>query len=147
MTEYQCEVETDQDTQAVVEKTVDHILQKFDLENAEVEVLITDDRRIQDMNRQFRQIDRPTDVLSFPGVEGERIKPKAIGQYLGSLAISYPRAVSQAEEYGHGVTREIAFLTTHGMLHLLGYDHMEPEEEAEMLAQANAILNELEIRR
>lgn len=113
-------------------------------EECEISISIVDDAEIQQINRQFRGIDRPTDVLSFPQLtfaEGEKMERNENGEVmLGDIIISLERAKAQAEEYGHSLKREIAFLTAHSMLHLLGYDHMEPEEEAEMFARQKAIL-------
>ena len=97
-----------------------------------------------EINRQFRSIDRATDVLSFPMLtfaEGEEAEVNENDEIvLGDIIISLERAKEQAEEYGHSLKREIAFLTAHSMLHLLGYDHMEPEEEAEMFRRQKEIL-------
>ena len=103
-----------------------------------------DNEEIHQINKQFRGIDRPTDVLSFPQLtfeEGEIMDRNEKGEVvLGDIIISLERAREQAEEYGHSLKREIAFLTAHSMLHLLGYDHMEPEEEKEMFAKQKEIL-------
>ena len=92
----------------------------------EVDVSIVDDNIIRDMNSKFRNIDNPTDVLSFPlGVNGEfDVNPETNAKMLGDIVISYDHALTQADLYGHGLEREIAFLTVHSMLHLLGYDHV-----------------------
>ena len=105
-------------------------------------VLITDAEEIQRLNFSYRQIDRVTDVLTFPAWEGDVILCPPDG-YLGDIAICFERAQEQAEEYGHSLERELAFLAVHGALHLLGYDHMEPDDERKMLAQQDEILNEL----
>lgn len=108
----------------------------------EVCVLITDAEEIQRLNSSYRHIDRVTDVLTFPAWEGDAILCPPDG-YLGDIAICFERAQEQAEEYGHSLERELAFLSVHGALHLLGYDHMEPDDERKMLAQQDEILNEL----
>ena len=105
-------------------------------------VLITDAEEIQRLNSSYRHIDRVTDVLTFPAWEGDAILCPPDG-YLGDIAICFERAQEQAEEYGHSLERELAFLAVHGALHLLGYDHMEPDDERKMLAQQDEILNEL----
>ena len=105
-------------------------------------VLITDAEEIQRLNFSYRQIDRVTDVLTFPAWEGDAILCPPDG-YLGDIAICFERAQEQAEEYGHSLELELAFLSVHGALHLLGYDHMEPDDERKMLAQQDEILNEL----
>ena len=105
-------------------------------------VLITDAEEIQRLNASYRHIDRVTDVLTFPAWEGDSILCPPDG-YLGDIAICLERAQEQAEEYGHSLERELAFLSVHGALHLLGYDHMQPDDEQKMLAMQDEILNEL----
>ena len=111
-------------------------------ENAagDVCVLVTDAEEIQQLNASYRNIDRVTDVLTFPAWEGDAILCPPDG-YLGDIAICYERAAEQAQEYGHSLERELAFLAVHGALHLLGYDHMKPEDEAVMFFKQNEILN------
>lgn len=113
-------------------------------ENCEISVSIVDNEEIQQINRQFRDINRPTDVLSFPQLtfsDGEIPDKNENGEIvLGDIIISLERAREQAEEYGHSLKREIAFLTAHSMLHLMGYDHMEEDEEKEMFAKQKEIL-------
>lgn len=113
-------------------------------EPCEISVSVVNNAEIRRVNRQFRGIDRETDVLSFPMLtfaEGERVERNENGEILlGDIILSMERAREQAEEYGHSLKREIAFLTAHSMLHLLGYDHMQPEEEKEMFARQREIL-------
>ena len=85
------------------------------------------------------------DVLSFPALEGELLL--APPGYLGDIAICYARAVEQAKEYGHSLERELAFLAVHGALHLMGYDHMTPDEENEMVRRQEEILNKMGVMR
>lgn len=108
----------------------------------DVTVAIVDDAEIRRMNREYRGIDSPTDVLSFPAHEGFMLlsEPDA---FLGDIAISIDRARLQADEYGHSIERELAFLTIHGMLHLLGFDHILKEDEEEMIALQDQILREM----
>lgn len=131
----------DEEYEALIRKTVDTTLALFDVKNPVVTIAIVDDARIHELNRYYRGIDRPTDVLSFAAREGTPLLQARKREYLGDIAISLPTAMRQAEEYGHGLRREIAFLTAHGMLHLLGYDHMEPEEEKEMFALQEEIMD------
>ena len=91
---------------------------------SEVSVHITTDEEIQSLNRKFRGLDKPTDVLSFPQYAAKGHIPENAG-CLGDIVISLPRAAGQAAEFGHTLRRELAFLTAHGLLHLLGYDHNE----------------------
>jgi len=111
----------------------------------EVTLVITDDVGIQELNRDFLDIDAPTDVLAFSAREetgGFVSAPEASG-YLGDVIVSYPRAAAQAGEQGHSVERELALLVVHGVLHLLGYDHAEAEEQTRMWARQEAILASL----
>ena len=119
----------------------------FEIE-VQVSVTFTDDEGIRELNRQYRQIDRATDVLSFPlfDYEGETDEPPIdeIANNLGDIVISLERAMAQANEYGHSFEREVAFLTAHSMLHLLGYDHERSEaEDKDMRARQNAIMERL----
>ncbi len=118
--------------------------------NAELGLVITDQQRIQELNRNYLDRDEPTDVLAFhmlPGAgEGESedipfIAPPDGMLHLGEVIISYPQAAIQAEEHRHSVKREIAILTIHGVLHLLGYDHAVPEQQRQMSAEEAAILS------
>jgi len=126
-------------------------VEKFDIQS-EVSILLVDDERIREINNEHRQIDKATDVLSFPVVdmrEGEIMSD--IGDFdldeelllLGDIIISLETAKRQADEYKHSFEREIAFLTTHGIFHLLGYDHMEKEEEEKMLYKQETVLRKL----
>ena len=100
--------------------------------------MLTDDARIHELNRTYRGVDRPTDVLSFSQREGDA--PDSWDGLLGDVIISIERAQRQADEYGHTMAREVGFLTVHGVLHLLGWDHEEPEEERRMMAETEDIL-------
>ena len=114
--------------------------------SGDVCVLVTDAEEIQRLNAGYRKIDRVTDVLSFPAWEGEAILCPPDG-YLGDIAICLERAMDQAQEYGHPLSRELAFLAVHGSLHLLGYDHMTPEDESRMTARQETILTQLGVTR
>lgn len=117
--------------------------EEFD-EDCEISLSFVTNEEIHQINRQFRNVDAPTDVLSFPQLtfeEGEKADVNENGEIvLGDIIISVERAKEQAEEYGHGLKREIAFLTVHSMLHLLGYDHMEKDEEEDMFRRQKEIL-------
>lgn len=113
---------------------------------AEIDVSIVSDETIKEMNSQFRNIDSSTDVLSFPlGENGEYdINPETGAKMLGDVVISADMAVAQAELYGHGLEREIAFLTVHSVLHLLGYDHVNGGlEKTVMREKEEAVLDAL----
>jgi len=161
ITEYEAARLLDIDYEKIALLVADKAL---DLENcpyeAQVSLIITDDEGIHEVNREFRQIDRPTDVLSFPAVpftapvsygileEDESYFDMDTGELLlGDIMISVDRVYAQAEEYGHSVKREFAFLVAHSMLHLLGYDHMTPEEASVMEQHQEEILEAVGIRR
>ncbi len=116
----------------------------------EIGIRITDDAELQELNRAYRGIDAPTDVLSFGEYEDDEFTaPEAAGEarYLGDLAISFDRVMAQAIEYGHSVRRELCYLVAHGTLHLLGYDHETEEERAAMREREEGALNDLGITR
>ncbi len=127
---------------------------------AEVNLLLTMNKEIQEMNAEFRHIDRATDVLSFPMIDYEKAGEFAFLEeddsyfncdtgelMLGDIVISKEKVIAQAEEYGHTIKREYAFLIAHSMLHLLGYDHMEEQERLEMERKQKEILEQLGITR
>lgn len=120
------------------------------IDKAEINVTIVDDAEIQELNREFRDIDKSTDVLSFPlGEDGVYdYNPETDALMLGDIVISVDHALAQAELYGHGIEREIAFLTVHSMLHLLGYDHVNGGIEAvHMREKEEHVLTELGLKR
>ncbi len=119
------------------------------IEGQQVFVFITDDEEIHGINKEQRDVDRATDVLSFPMLEhkdgvGEvdplDRDPETGLLLLGDIILSAERTVAQAEEYGHSIERELCFLICHGFLHLRGFDHIEPEDEKVMMAKAEEIL-------
>ncbi len=127
----------------------------------EISLLLTDNDQIRQINREFRHMDAATDVLSFPAIDlrapgdftdleeasEDYFHPETGELILGDIVISVERAMAQAEEYGHSLIRELAFLTAHSMLHLMGYDHMEEEERQTMEAKQEEILQKLGITR
>lgn len=151
-------MEISYDMEAFVEKIVKAVLdyEKWD-EDFEVSISFVDNKEIQTLNKQYRNIDAPTDVLSFPMLEydekGSDDESLSEEDYidaeipLGDIVISTEKAIEQSKEYGHSQEREIAFLLVHGMLHLLGYDHMNPEDEKIMFNKQDEILNALNIKR
>jgi probable rRNA maturation factor len=115
---------------------------------AQLDLTITDDTMIRALNKTFRNIDRPTDVLAFPLKEESSddpfVTPPEDLPTLGEVIVSYPTAAKQAESHGHSVDRELAILVIHGVLHLVGYDHATDEEEREMRALEEKTLRQLE---
>lgn len=107
---------------------------------ASLTVLLADDAHIQQLNRDYRQQDKPTDVLSFPA---GKPAPGETEPYLGDIAIAIPTARRQAAASGHALSEELQLLVVHGVLHLLGHDHATPEEKAEMWAAQTAVLQAL----
>ena len=117
---------------------------------AEVSLTLVDDARIHELNREYRGVDRPTDVLSFALTEEDEDEPEIVGyadDVLGDIVISVERAVAQAEEYGHSLEREIVFLAVHGTLHLLGYDHVSDPERQLMRQKEEEVMAAIGLRR
>lgn len=163
---YYVENETDVEFTFSVEDTVrDVMVAVLDSENcpyeSEINVLLTDNEGIHAFNKQYRDIDRPTDVLSFPNLsyevpsdfetaaenEADCFNPETGELVLGDIIISVDKVKEQAENYGHSEKREFAFLVAHSMLHLCGYDHMEETEAKQMEEKQEAILSKLGITR
>lgn len=141
----------------VVEYALDYIKCPYEVE---VSITFTDNASIAEVNARYRRIERETDVLSFPMLEYEipgdfsfleenpfAFHPETGELLLGDIMISLDKVKEQAEQYGHSVTRELAFLTAHSMLHLFGFDHMEDEEREEMEQKQKEILTALQITR
>lgn len=112
---------------------------------SDLSIVIEDDARLHELNKAFLDIDAPTDVLSFPSGE-EEPDPETGNVYLGDIIISYPRALEQSQAAGHTVMDELRLLAIHGVLHLLGHDHAEPEEKSIMWSAQDEILHELGIQ-
>ena len=152
----------DFNTEEVAGAVINKVLEVEDCPfETEVNLLITDNEGIREYNASMRDIDKPTDVLSFPGLFFEEpsaffIPEEEMADYtnpesgmiiLGDIIISADKVLSQAEEYGHSVKREFAFLVAHSMYHLCGYDHMTEEEAAVMEKKQEEILRLLQITR
>ncbi len=139
------EVACPRDTEEIIKRAASAALNE-ECASGDISVLITDDNGIWEMNKDYRNVDRPTDVLSFPSSEGDTLSSVPDG-FLGDIAISINRAKAQALEYGHSFERELSFLTVHGCLHILGYDHMTDEDRQTMFALQDKILNDMGITR
>ena len=129
-------------------KIVEAALQYLKIEDdVELSCIIVDDERIHQINKEYRNIDRSTDVISFALEDNDQFYVAGMPRSLGDIFISYHHACIQAEEYQHTLKREMCFLFTHGLLNLLGYDHMNEEDEKEMFTLQKEILNQLGIER
>lgn len=165
MTSY-VEIEIEEAIALDIKEVLDAVMEQvLDMEKcpyeAQVNLLITDNEGIWEFNREHRNVDAPTDVLSFPMIpfeteadftvveedEAAYFEPESGELLLGDIIISWDKVKEQAEKYGHSVKREFAFLTAHSMLHLCGYDHMEKEEAAVMEEKQEHVLNCLGITR
>lgn len=151
------------DENAVIKQVVERAFasEGAPVDAACVNVLITDNEGIRELNRDYRNIDSPTDVLSFPNLDFETpadfnipddrkvdyTDPETGELILGDIILNVDRIFSQAEEFGHSIKRETAFLVAHSCLHLCGYDHMTPDEEKVMISKQEEILNSLGITR
>ena len=128
-----------------LESVINKVSQTLGVENSIVSIVLTGDEHIHEINKIYRGIDRPTDVISFAFLD-EETNPNNITD-LGEIYISLEKAHTQAVEYNHSFKRELCFLLTHGLLHLLGYDHMTKEDEKEMFGLQEEILSSLNIER
>jgi len=150
-------MEISEDMETLANKIVKAVLDYEDWDdNFEISISFVDNQEMQDLNKEYRNIDAPTDVLSFSMLEFEEDDEgfeSDLNDYieeelpLGDIVISVERAIEQAGEYGHSKDREIAFLLVHGMLHLLGYDHEEKADERVMFQKQDTILGILNINR
>ena len=129
-----------------IKKLSDFILKSESVNNGIVNIILVDDDYIHEINKNYRKIDRVTDVISFALEEEETISFD-FGRLLGDIYVCIPQMKRQAIEYSHSEKRELSFLVVHGLLHLLGYDHMEKEEEKIMFARQELLLNEYGITR
>ena len=137
-------IEEDEGVRSAVELAANAALKHENAESRFLSVVLTTDENIHEYNREYRSVDRPTDVLSFPADEGDDLLAPPDG-FLGDIMISIPRAREQAKALGHSTEREILFLTVHGVLHLLGYDHMRPEDEQIMFPVQSSIVEGIEL--
>ena len=161
--EYETELSLGVDAGPLIEKVIDMALEVHKCPYAvEVNVILTDNAAIASINEEYRNLAKPTDVLSFPMLsyetpgdfwvvvkmpEEDCFDPDSGELLLGDIIISVEKVIEQAEAYGHSRERELGFLTAHSMLHLFGYDHMEEEERIDMEAKQEAILSRLELYR
>ena len=147
-------IESEANEEEIINKVVQTVLELENIKHElEIYITLTNNEEIHKINNEYRQVDRPTDVLSFPMYERDEIpklreeKQDDVEEVLGDIIISIPKIKEQAEEYGHSYERELAYLTTHGMLHLLGYDHMIEDEKVIMREHEEKVLEKLNILR
>lgn len=141
-------LELDESIFAEILRAAEVVGEIYDAESAELSVTLTTDAKIRELNREYRGLDRPTDVLSFAFRESD--EPEILNaeiEILGDIIISVERAKEQAENFGHSLLREIIFLEVHGLLHLLGYDHIDEADRVEMEAEQDFVMSELGIGR
>ncbi|MFR2891379.1 rRNA maturation RNase YbeY [Peptoniphilus grossensis] len=140
----QDDIKITEEIKNLIEKSIAAVLKVENLdENVEVSVSFVGDEEIRDLNRDYRGVDKSTDVLSFP-MDDEFI---IVGRILGDVIINTRRVMEQAKELGHSNERELSYLTVHSILHLLGYDHMEDEDKREMREREKLAMKELSIYR
>ena len=138
----------DEDYQQIYLEIIKETVNQLEIdEDLEISCILVDDQKIHEINKENRNIDRSTDVISFALEDNEQYYVSGMPRSLGDIFISIDHAKMQAEEYGHSLKREMCFLFTHGLLHLLGFDHMEAEDEKEMIAMQKTILEALAIGR
>lgn len=137
-----------EDYEEIYLKIIREACKELDIQDdLELSVIFVDDKRIHEINREYRQIDRSTDVISFALEDSEQYYIEGMPREIGDIFISIDHAKMQAEEYGHSFYREMCFLFTHGLLHLLGFDHMNEEDEKVMFGRQKTILDALNITR
>ena len=149
------DIDENKDYEKVIEKVLNKCFEEENLENSKlyITITLTNPENIRKINKQYRNIDRATDVLSFPMFEKEELEEKIKNNdfehqdVLGDLIISIEKVKEQAEEYGHSFERELAYMLVHGFYHLMGYDHIQEEDKKIMRPKEEKILNDLKILR
>ena len=139
---------TDKDLEKseIIREYIEFLVKKRNIYNAIFNIIFVSSEEIHKINKEYRNVDRPTDVISFAMEDNMDIKYEDF-RLLGDIYISIDKCYEQAKEYEHSRVREICFLATHGILHLLGYDHMEEEEEKEMFGLQEELLDGYDIKR
>lgn len=159
--DYEAEKKLEFDYEFLIKKVILAVLEYEDCPyETEVNIVLTNNEEIHKINREYRQIDRPTDVLSFPTIEYETpgdfseveedmsvFHPETGELMMGDIMISVDKIIAQAEEYGHSKERELGFLVAHSMLHLCGYDHIKEDEREIMEAKQREIMEQLSLQR
>ena len=130
----------------ILKDFINYASEKLSLKNVMFNVIIIDNDSIHKINKEYRGIDRPTDVITFALEDNKKIDTPEV-RILGDIYISYDKVISQAQEYGHSTKRELCFLGVHGLLHLLGYDHMNKKDEEEMFSLQKELLDSYGIKK
>ena len=130
----------------VLDEYVQYVVKRLEISDAIFNIILVDEDKIHELNYQYRSVDKVTDVISFALEDNQKFK-NPVARMLGDIYICVPVAYRQAHEFGHSRIREICFLATHGILHLLGYDHMKKEEEEVMFRLQEELLSDYEINR
>ncbi len=150
------DLEENNEYEKLISRVVEMCFQEENLQdlNLYISVTLTTPEHIRKLNKEYRKIDKETDVLSFPIFEKQEIQNMVLGKLknpiqesLGDVVISIQRVKEQAVEYGHCFERELAYMVVHGFYHLMGYDHMEEVEKAQMRQKEESVLNKLDIKR
>ena len=152
------DIEEKEEYKKLIEKVVDTCFKEENLiyTNLYLNVILTNPENIRIANKEYRNIDKETDVLSFPMfqkqeieelIEKSKTEEQVVEDVLGDIIISIPRVEEQAKDYGHSFERELAYMVVHGFYHLMGYDHIKEEDKKEMRPKEEKILNKLKITR
>ena len=145
------DLEENKQYEEIVKKVVEQCFKEEKLENSKlyISIILTTPEHIHEINKQYRNVDKETDVLSFPMFEKNELKnfKSNCQEVLGDIVISIERVQEQAVEYGHSFERELSYMVVHGFYHLMGYDHMEEEDKKEMRAKEEIVLKALKIER
>ena len=148
------EIDENKEYEDLIAKVINKCIETENMESLKlyVSITLTIPEEIRLLNKTYRNIDRETDVLSFPMFEKEELQNMIIKSYdkeetIGDIVISIPRVKEQAVEYGHSFERELAYMCVHGFYHLMGYDHIEEEDKKEMRLKEDEVLNKLNITR
>ena len=129
-----------------IENYVEYLVKELNLDNCMFNIIFITNKEIDKINKEYRNVDRPTDVISFALEDNKDIEYKDF-RLLGDIYISVDRAIEQARDYNHSLKRELCFLSTHGILHLLGYDHQTKKEEEIMFTKQKELLEKYGIQR
>ena len=149
------DIEEKKEYEDIIKKVVEECFKTENLVDSKmyINIILTTSENIKEYNKKYRNIDKETDVLSFPMFEKDELKEKINNKdfqtidVLGDMIISIPKVEEQAKEYGHSFERELAYMVVHSFYHLMGYDHMVEEDKTEMRAKEENVLNKLKITR